>query len=302
MWQAFVLMHKTFKSGAELYLEGQSLAIPIGWIFAKLTILFIDMLPALDNFVTFGSLTLTQNPAYLQALVGMVEDIFHDEKVGGVDRICGCKLAEALMLNLRGHMDQYIPTFISLAMTVLSSDETHAKSYRIHLMEMVINSIYYNPLLSLQVLESKEWTNKFFSTWFSNMDMFNRVHDKKLCIVAISSLLTLRANDVPTSVQPGWPRLLQGVSKLFQTLPAALKRMFTIPLLSSFIRRLCTDQFQIAKKLLVMSILAIMKEMMMMMMTTRPTIGVAKWSGQRKMKMKAPMEILTTRVNLMLSS
>ncbi|OAX84464.1 hypothetical protein ACJ72_01164 [Emergomyces africanus] len=203
MWQAFVLMHKTFKSGAELYLE--------------------DMLPALDNFVNFGSLTLAQNPAYLQALVGMVEDIFHDEKVGGVDRICGCKLAEALMLNLRGHLDQYIPTFISLAMTVLSSEETHAKSYRIHLMEMVINSIYYNPLLSLQVLESKQWTNKFFSTWFSNMDMFNRVHDKKLCIVAISSLLTIRANDVPASVQPGWPRLLQGVSKLFQTLPTALK-------------------------------------------------------------------------------
>ncbi|EEH19769.1 hypothetical protein PABG_02028 [Paracoccidioides brasiliensis Pb03] len=203
MWQAFVLMHKTFKSGAELYLE--------------------DMLPALDNFVTYGSATLAQNPVYLQALVSMVDDIFHDEKVGGVDRICGCKLAEAIMLNLRGHVDQFIPTFISLAMTVLSSDETHAKSYRIHLMEMVINSIYYNPLLALQVLESKGWTNKFFSTWFSNIDIFNRVHDKKLCIVAITSLLTLRAADVPASVQPGWPRLLQGISKLFQTLPAALK-------------------------------------------------------------------------------
>lgn len=191
-------------------------------------LLFIDMLPALDNFVTFGSFTLTQNPAYLQALVGMVEDIFHDEKVGGVDRICGCKLSEALMLNLRGQVDQYIPTFISLAMAVLNSNETHAKSYRIHLMEMVINAIYYNPLLSLQFLESKEWTNKFFSTWFSNMDIFTRVHDKKLCIVAISALLTLRGNDVPASVQPGWPRLLQGISKLFQTLPAALKRMFTM--------------------------------------------------------------------------
>ncbi|KAJ5938622.1 hypothetical protein N7466_001756 [Penicillium verhagenii] len=203
MWQAFELIHKTFKAGAELYLE--------------------DMLPALDNYVAYGSDMLVQNPAYLGAIVGMVEDIFRDDKVGGVDRICGCKLAETLMLNLRGHIDQYIPLFIELAMTVIDAGEARTKSYRIHLMEMVINAIYYNPVLSLQVLEAKNWTNKFFSNWFSNIDNFRRVHDKKLSIAAISSLLTMAAGDVPVSVQQGWPRLLQGVTRLFQTLPAALK-------------------------------------------------------------------------------
>ncbi|WEW59029.1 Nonsense-mediated mRNA decay protein 5 [Emydomyces testavorans] len=203
MWQAFVLVHKTFKTGAELYLE--------------------DMLPALDNYVTYGSAMLVQNPEYLAAIVSMVEDIFRDEKTGGVDKICACKLAEAIMLNLRGHVDQYIPIFISLAMPILASDGPKTKSFRIHLMEMVINAIYYNPLLALQILEGNGWTNNFFSSWFSNIDSFKRVHDKKLSIVAISALLTLRAEDVPASVQPGWPRLLQGISRLFQTLPVALK-------------------------------------------------------------------------------
>jgi hypothetical protein len=91
-------------------------------------------------------------------------------------------------------------------------------------MEMVINAIYYNPVLSLQVLEANGLTNKFFSAWFSNIDNFRRVHDKKLSIAAISSLLTLPADSVPESVQQGWPRLLQGVTRLFQTLPAALKQ------------------------------------------------------------------------------
>ncbi|KAJ5233055.1 hypothetical protein N7468_006011 [Penicillium chermesinum] len=168
MWQAFELIHKTFKAGAELYLE--------------------DMLPALDNFVTYGSDMLAQNPAYLSAVVGMVEDIFRDDNVGGVDRICGCKLAETLMLNLRGHIDQYIPLFVELPMSVINAEEARTKSYRIHLMEMVINAIYYNPVLTLQ----------FFSTWFSNIDNFRRVHDKKLSIAAISSLLTLKAENVPT--------------------------------------------------------------------------------------------------------
>lgn len=183
------------------------------------------MLPALDNYITYGSQMIVQNQAYLAAVVGMVEDIFRDEKVGGVDRICGCKLAETIMLNLRGYIDQYIPLFIEMAMRVIDAGEARTKSYRIHLMEMVINAIYYNPALSLQFLESKDWTNKFFSSWFSNIDSFKRVHDKKLSIAAISSLLTLKAGDVPASVQQGWPRLLQGVTRLFQTLPAAMKRM-----------------------------------------------------------------------------
>jgi hypothetical protein len=207
MWQAFELIHKTFKAGAELYLE--------------------DMLPALDNYVAYGSQTMVQNPSYLAAVVSMVEDIFRDEKVGGVDRICGCKLAETVMLNLRGYIDQYIPVFIELAMNVIDAGEARTKSYRLHLMEMVINAIYYNPVLSLQVLEAKGWTNKFFSTWFSNIDNFRRVHDKTLSIVAISSLLTLNADNVPVSVQQGWPRLLQGVTRLFQTLPAAIKSMYS---------------------------------------------------------------------------
>ena len=207
MWQAFELMHKTFKEGALLYLE--------------------DMLPALDNFVSYGQDRLIQHPPYLQALAGMVRDIFSDPKVGGVDKICGCKLAEAIMLNLRGRpIDTYIPTFISLAMEILANQSTKSslvKAYKLHLIEMVINGIYYNPILALQVLESRGWTNKFFSIWFGSIDTFRRVHDKKLCVAAISALLTIRGDQVPQSVQTGWPRLLTGATYLFRTLPQAIK-------------------------------------------------------------------------------
>lgn len=208
MWQAFELVHQTFKAGAELYLE--------------------DMLPALDNFVSYGADTMIQTPAYVEAVVGMVQDIFRDEKVGAMDRICGCKLAESVMLNLRGHVNQHVPKFVEIAMAVICSNELKVKAYRVHLLEMVINAIYYNPVLALRQLEAHGWTNKFFSSWFSNIEGFSRVHDKKLSIVAISSLLTLRAEEIPTSVQQGWPRLLQGVVRLFQTLPAAMKSPCTV--------------------------------------------------------------------------
>lgn len=75
----------------------------------------------------------------------------------------------------------------------------------------------------MHVLEAKGYTNKFFSMWFSNIDSFTRVHDKKLSISAIVALLELNADQVPVSVQTGWPRLLQGIVRLFQTLPAATR-------------------------------------------------------------------------------
>ncbi|KJZ79342.1 hypothetical protein HIM_01493 [Hirsutella minnesotensis 3608] len=203
MWQAFELIHTTFKAGAEYYLE--------------------DMLPALDNFVQYGVPQLIQKPEYVQALFSMVADMFTDAVQGGVERICACKLAEAMMLSLRGHIDSCVEGFIIMAMNVLAGSEVKLKSYKIHLMEMVINSIYYNPMLTLQVLENKGWTNRFFSLWFGSMASFSRVHDKKLCIVAISALLSVSHEQVPASVSVGWPRLLQGITELFRTLPDAMR-------------------------------------------------------------------------------
>jgi len=95
MWQAFELIHATFKAGAELYLE--------------------DMLPALDNFVQYGAPELVNQPQYLDAMYGMVEDMFTDDKVGGVDRICACKLAEGMMLSIpKPHISQHVVQFVSV--------------------------------------------------------------------------------------------------------------------------------------------------------------------------------------------
>ncbi|KAF3901897.1 Importin-7 [Orbilia brochopaga] len=177
MWMIFGLIHSTFKDKAEFYVE--------------------EMLPALDNYVSYGAEVMKQNPAYLEAIFDIIQTIFVHDKLGAMDRICGCKLAEAVLLNLRGHADAYLQRLIELPMLCLTADNhPKVKAYRVHLMEMVINCIYYNPATTLRILETHGWTTKFFTLWFSNIDNFNRVHDKKL---------------------------LQGLVKLFHTLPIAMK-------------------------------------------------------------------------------
>lgn len=227
MWEAFDLFHATFKAGAELYLE--------------------DMLPALDNFVQFGAEHLRQNRVRVDMLSSMVTLLFADPKVTGSDRVCACRLAEAMMVSLPGVIDDIVSKFIRMALAALSSGiinpdgtvtpsdaflstgaasavhQVEPRSYRVHLMEMVISAIFYNPQLTLAELETTGWTNRFFTMWFGNMDIFTRVHDKKLCISAIVTLLCLPPSNIPTSVSVGWPRLLKGIIILFRTLPAAIK-------------------------------------------------------------------------------
>jgi hypothetical protein len=202
MWQIFKLIHRSFKDNAEIFIE--------------------EMLPALDNYVSYGHEILRQQPEYMEAIFDIIQTIFSNERLGAMDRICGCKLAEAVLLNMRGHADQYLNHFIEIGMNFLLTD-CQIKSYRVHLMEMVINCIYYNPAATLQVLESRGWTNKFFSLWFSNIENLNRVHDKKLSIVAIVALIQLPPDLVPPSIQPGWAKLMSGIVSLFQTLPLAIK-------------------------------------------------------------------------------
>ena len=227
MWEAFELMHATFKAGAELYLEGKPSCDDVPEIY--LFILIKDMLPALENFIQFGPDHMAQNPRYIEMVADLIRDIFNDGKISGVDRICGCKLSEALMLSVRGHVDDHIGEFIKCAMNNLLNDEVKVKSYRIHLIEMVINAIHYNPMLAMSILEMNGQTNKFFGMWFANIDNMVRVHDKKLSISAITALLTMPAQNVPQSVHDGWPRLLHGLVKLFQTLPQAEKSEYRKP-------------------------------------------------------------------------
>ncbi|CCX05231.1 armadillo-type protein [Pyronema domesticum] len=202
MWGIFTLIHRSFKDRAEIFIE--------------------EMLPCLDNYVSYGHEQLKANPEYMEAIFDIITTIFTNERLGPMDRICGCKLAEAVLLNMRGHADKYLNHFIEIAMSCLT-DNADIKSYRVHLLEMVINCIYYNPAATLQILESHGWTNKFFSLWFSNIENFNRVHDKKLSIVAIVALIQLSPEQVPLSIQPGWVKLMSGIVSLFHTLPLAMK-------------------------------------------------------------------------------
>lgn len=64
-----------------------------------------EMLPSLDNFVSYGSDVIKTRPEYQRMLLDIYTTSITSEQLGENDRVNGCKLAESILLNLRGSVD-----------------------------------------------------------------------------------------------------------------------------------------------------------------------------------------------------
>src|SRR6266850_3441189 len=106
---------------------------------------FIEMLPSLDNFVSYGTDVFRARADYRQKALDIYTTALSSENLGENDRVNGCKLAESLLLNLRGHIDDVcpppIPSRSSLLMITCPNIATRAdrKSTRLNSSHLVIS-------------------------------------------------------------------------------------------------------------------------------------------------------------------
>ncbi|KAG0768001.1 hypothetical protein G6F57_006285 [Rhizopus arrhizus] len=203
MWGVFELIYGAFKDSGIDYME--------------------EMLPPLDNYISYGKDVFIQNSQVQHMMFDIIDTVMKSDRTGEQDRICACKLMESVLLNCRGHVDGCVAHFLNLAFQFIFTGSMKTTEFKVHCIEVVINCLYYNPMLTLRLLEENNWTQGFFTLWFNTLPKFTRVHDKKLVIVAISSLLELPIEMVPNSLQAGWPQLLTFIVNVFQSLPKAVE-------------------------------------------------------------------------------
>ncbi|KAI8890600.1 ARM repeat-containing protein [Backusella circina FSU 941] len=182
-----------------------------------------EMLPALENYITYGKEVFCTNEQLKQVMYAIVETLMKSDELHEPDRVCACRLMECILLNCRGSVDAYIPSFLQLAFQYISSGDLRSTEFKVYCLEVVINCIYYNPALTLRILEENQWTQGFFALWFSSLDQFTRVHDKKLTIVALCSLLSLPSDQVPVALQSDWNQILLSIAYVFKGLPNAIE-------------------------------------------------------------------------------
>ncbi|KAJ1873506.1 Nonsense-mediated mRNA decay protein 5 [Coemansia sp. RSA 990] len=183
-----------------------------------------EMLPSLDNYVSYGMDVVATNTDVQARLFDIIESVMKSDRVGENECICACKLAETIMLQGRGKVDGMIPGLISLAAAYLLVDDAiKTTPFLVHALEVVLNALYYNPVITLNVLEQYKWTDGIFTRMVQSASKFTRVHDKKLMIVGLTAVLSVPAAQLPPSLQNGLPQLFETVLLVFQTLGKAIE-------------------------------------------------------------------------------
>ena len=106
MWHVFELTYKLFKTDAIDFLEGPLPTFPLKMSEGHLNVsLKTEMLPSLDNFISFGHDVIRTRPDYKLMVLDIYTTTIRSEQLGEMDRINACKLIESFLLNLRGEVD-----------------------------------------------------------------------------------------------------------------------------------------------------------------------------------------------------
>ncbi|CAN6552416.1 unnamed protein product [Malus baccata var. baccata] len=167
---------------------------------------FPNILVPLDNYISRGTAQFLtcKEPDYQQSLWNMIAAIMSDKNMEDSDIEPAPKLIQVVFQNCRGQVDQWVEPYLRITVERLRRSE---KSYlKCLLIEVIADALYYNAALALSILQKLGVATEIFNLWFQMLQQvkksgvhanFKREHDKKVCCLGLTSLITLPAEQLP---------------------------------------------------------------------------------------------------------
>ncbi|XP_030570286.1 importin-7 [Drosophila novamexicana] len=207
MWQMLELIYQVFKKDGVDY--------------------FIDIMPALHNYVTVDTPAFLSNPNRLLAILDMCKTMLTSNP--GEDPEChAAKLMEVIILQCKGQIDSVIHMFVELALSRLTR-EVQSSELRTMCLQVVIAALYYNPQLLLSILDKMSQPNNepisshFIKQWLHDTDCFLGIHDRKLCVLGLCTLISLGdakpqvLSEVAGKIVPSLILLFDGLKRAYES-------------------------------------------------------------------------------------
>ncbi|XP_074271177.1 importin beta-like SAD2 isoform X2 [Silene latifolia] len=167
---------------------------------------FPNILVPLDNYISRGTdrFLTCKDPDYQQSLWNMISSILSDQNLEDGDIEPAPKLIEVVFQNCRGQVDHWVEPYLRITIERLRRTE---KPYlKCLFIQVIANALYYNPSFTLGVLHKLGVSAEIFNLWFQMIQQvkrngsranFKREHDKKVCCLGLTSLLSLPAEQLP---------------------------------------------------------------------------------------------------------
>ncbi|CAH1099995.1 unnamed protein product [Psylliodes chrysocephalus] len=198
MWKVFELLYQVFmKNGIDH---------------------FTDMMPALHNYITIDTNAFLSDEQRLLAIYNMCKEILTKDS-GEDPESHAAKLLEVVLLQCRKKIDQAAPMLIELAAARLLR-EVKTSELRTMCLQVLIAALYYDPQLLFTVLSKMpDFTNHFIKQWLHDTDCFLGIHDRKLCVLGLCTLISM-PNKPPVLMEVA-PKVVPALILLFEGLKRA---------------------------------------------------------------------------------
>jgi len=199
----------------------------------------------LDNYISRCNERFLSDGENVQTIYKILRTVLEtDEQSSERDCVEAAKLAESLILNCMGKIDAVIPPILALVVQRFRNNAPQKEFCRSELLKLVSNCLYYNPTGTLMALEQQGATNDVFKVWLESLQArdqaavtvvtvgldasttegeglppkthFKGQHDKKVCILGLSSILRVPVAQLPPAVQAGLPFILAALVELLQ--------------------------------------------------------------------------------------
>lgn len=212
MWQMLELIYQVFKKNGFDY--------------------FMDMMPALHNYVTVDTAAFLSNQNHVLAIFDMCKSVLTGDP--GEDPEChAAKLIEVMILQCKGQIDTCIGSFVELVLARLMQ-EVKSSELRTMCLQVVIAALYYNPQLLLQNLDKMQMqmpqqqqiepiSSHFIKQWIHDTDCFLGIHDRKLYVLGLCTLMQLGdgkpavVGELASQILPSLMLIFDGLKRAYET-------------------------------------------------------------------------------------
>ena len=189
---------------------------------------FTELMPVLHNYVTVDTNAFLADARRLDVVVKMIKQVLSANVDDDEAESHAAKLLEIIILQCHHKIDHVLPSFLQIVFERMSREITGAELRSMCLL-VIIAAFWCNTDIVLQTLDQASLSQNngrsilfdFLQKWFADMDSFFGLHDRKVCVLGLCTLLQLatkRPHDIAQladKILPSTCEMLENLEKAY---------------------------------------------------------------------------------------
>ena len=179
---------------------------------------FENMLVPMDNFISHGTevFLTSRDPDYLGITLHVVGRVIGNDEIAEDNMKPGALLLSSILQNCRGRVDEYLERFLAVCWQRLAKG-VRMRRLKDVLMDVFMDALYYNPVLTLDILRRHGLLGELFTTLFSMISaarpsgrpkFLSSETSKKMAAMGLLSILGQPSTALPAEVLQGFSTIM----------------------------------------------------------------------------------------------